>query len=201
MSLEKLLDKIRSDGRAEAEAILAEAHAEAGRIEAEALDAAGEIRLEQRAKARRSAERESMRILSNARSTARMTVLATKRGILARVVDTARNRIEQLPDAEYRAWLKTLLLSGARSGNEEIQPAAADRHFLDAKFLAEVNEELAGRGLAGNLRMSPDDARAARGCVMREGGVEINLSVDILLQQAFQDTEDELAGVLFEERT
>lgn len=200
MSLEKLLDKIKSGGIAEAEAILAEARAEARRIEEEAGARAAEVRLEQIAEARRSAERESMRRASNARNSARIAVLAAKQEMLARVVEAARERIEKLPGPEYRAWLKRLLLENARSGDEEIMPAAADRHLFDAEFMGEVNKELNRRGLQGNLRLSPGDARAARGCVMRLGGVEINLSVDILVKQAFQDVEDELAGILFEER-
>jgi V/A-type H+-transporting ATPase subunit E len=200
MSLEKLLDKIKSDGIAEAEAILAEARTEARRIEEETAVRARDIHLEQFAAARRSAERESMRRVSNARSSARIAVLAAKQEMLARVVEAARERLEKLSDAEYRAWLKVLVLESALSGREEIVPAVADRPLFDTEFMAEVNKELAQRGLQGNLRLSADDARAARGCVIREGGVEINLSVDILLKQAFQDTEDELAGILFEER-
>ncbi len=197
MSLEKLLEKIRSDSQAEADGVLAVARAEAARMEAEASNAADNIQSEQITKARNMAKRESMRILSNARSAARMTVLAAKRDMLARIMESARARIEQLSDPDYRAWLKDLLLAGARSGNEEILPAATDRHLFDAKFLREVNNELTGRGLAGTLKLSADDARAARGCVIREAGVEINLSVDILLAQAFRDTEDELAGLVF----
>ncbi len=198
MSLEKLLEKIKSDSQAEADAILAEARAAAARVEAEASNAAGNVRSQQKAKARNAAERESMRIISNARSAARMKVLAAKRDILTRIMEGARARIEQVSDADYRAWLRGLLLAGARSGNEEILPAALDRHLFDAKFLREVNKELTSRGLAGNLKLSADDARGARGCVMREAGVEINLSVDILLAQAFQDAEDELASLIFE---
>ncbi len=199
MSLKKLLEKILADGRAEAEAILAEARAEAERLGREESAKAEEIRLEQVAAARRAAEGEAMRLISNARSSARLDALAAKRQIMELTLEAARERMENLPGAEYAEWMKRQILSGLQSGREDIVPAAADRALFTEAFVSELNRESAARGLEANLRLSGEDTRAARGCVLREGGVETNLTLDTLLQQAFKEAEDELADFLFKE--
>ncbi len=199
MSLENLLEKIRSEGRAEAEAILAQSRAETRLIEDDAKERAGEIRQHQLAEARRAAENEARRLTSNARSAARLELLAAKREFLERVQHEARTRVVGLSAPAYAKWLKGQLLAAVRSGTEEIVPAASDRHVFDKDFLDEVNRELVARGIGGNLRLAAEDARVDRGCILREGGVEWNLSLDILLAQAFTQAEDELAGMLFKE--
>ncbi len=197
MSLEKLLEKIRADGRAEAEAMLAEARAEAARIKAEGEARGGQIRLAQIEEAERAANRDKLRLLGDARMAARMRLLGAKRELLDEVVETARRSIEELSEAEYRAWLKSLLLGGAASGNEELLPAAKDRRLFTKEFLAEINRELKKKGLAGRVSLSPEDSRARRGCILREGGIETDLSVDSLLAQTFDEMEGQLIEILF----
>ncbi len=199
MSLEKLLAKIITDAEAEAEAILTDARAEVARMERESAAKAEELRLEQLEEARRSAEKERMRVLSNARISARMRILAVKRELLDEVAKTAGQRIEQLSDAEFHAWFKGLLLANAQSGREELRPAKVDRQRFSGKLLSEVNQELRKLGLEGKLEISPVDASVIRGCVLREGEVETILGVEILVKKAFEEREDELARILFKE--
>ncbi len=201
MSLEKLLEKIQADGATEAEAILAQARDEAGRIKREAAEESEAIRQAQVKDAELLARRHQLRIMSAARMSARMRVLEVKRELLDQVAVETAAKIEKMTDEVYRAWLKDLLLESIRTGREELLPAAVDRSLLDAKFLAEINEALQASGREGRVTVSAQDSRSVLGIVLREGGIETDLSVAALLAQAFEAGESELAKILFGERS
>ncbi len=59
---------------------------------------------------------------------------------------------------------------------------------IDAVFIKKVNE---------NLKLSDEKADFKAGFVLKEGKIKINVSIDVLLTQARQELEIELAKELF----
>lgn len=197
MSLEKLLEKIESDAREEGRRILAEAEEEAARVGKEAEE---EARREAEAIARSfqiRAENERLRIISRARLEGRIDLLAAKDQVLEEVFREVSESFKRLPGEEYRSWLKAVLLGSLSNGKEELVPSPHDRGLLAVGLLEELNEELRARGLAGELRLSEEDAPFERGVILRGEKTETNLSAEAVLQRVREENEEEVSRILF----
>ncbi|MHB8780087.1 MAG: V-type ATP synthase subunit E [Candidatus Geothermincolia bacterium] len=198
MSLERLLERLQGDARAEAEAIM-----ERARLQAETLTAEAKLKVDAErsaivAVAIWEARAEARRIVSNARRGMRMDILRTKEMLLAEAHERATGAFAALPPDEFGEWLGDRIAAAADSGREEVLCSRYDRQLI-AGLMDRVNEKLVSRGLPGELRLSAEDARVARGCVLREGGLETNLSVEAAIERAYRDSEDSLAAELFGE--
>ncbi|WP_287152992.1 V-type ATP synthase subunit E [Candidatus Solincola tengchongensis] len=197
MSLEKLLEKIEEDARKESRRLLAEAEEEAARIRREAEEEARREADEIRKSYRMRAEGERLKILSRARLEGRMDLLAAKEGLLDEVVREAGRRFRELPEEEYGEWLRKAVLSGVVNGDEVLTASPYDRRLLEGGLLQEINRELSQAGKKGELSLSPEDAPFDRGVILRGRGLEVNLSVEALLQKVWEESEEAVSRLLF----
>ncbi len=197
MSLEKLLEKIEEDARAEAEEILARARQEAEetrkRGEEEALRAGQNIL----ATFREKAEKERVRMISAARMEKRLAILAAKERILEETLASTIRAMENMPLKEYREWLKSMLVRHVVTGNEEVIPSSFDRELLQDGLLQEINQALGSMGKRGELRLSSEGAPFSRGVILRDGNIFTRLSVESLLREAREKNEEEILKALF----
>jgi V/A-type H+-transporting ATPase subunit E len=195
MSLEKLLEKIEEEARREAEEILARAREEAGKIEREGNEAAARRKEDVIRSFSERAEREKSRILSQARMESRMLLSKAREELLNASVSEARGQVLAWDKEEYATWLKGLIISHARGG-EEVLASPFDAELLDGGLLDQVNGTLEERGLQP-LRLSGDRIPAERGVVLRRGGVAVNLTLDALVRELRERFEEELIDLLF----
>lgn len=197
MSVEKIVEKILTDAKAEAERILEEAHREADRIRAQGeQDAKGAQQpILQEAKA--EAQRRRRMHLSLAQLEARNKILAARRQALDGVFAEAAKRLAQLKDQEYLGFLKRLLIQATETGEEEIVLSPQDRAKLNANFLESVNAELRKAGKKGALRIAWENRDLGGGFVLRGQGYEVNVSFQVLIRQAKEHLESEVASLLF----
>jgi V/A-type H+-transporting ATPase subunit E len=197
MSLEKLLEKIENDARAEGELIVARAEEEAARIMEEAEERA---RREGEAIARSfhaRAESERMKLLSQARLEGRIELLAAKDELVEEVFREAKRSFLELPPERYRKWLKDIILKSVVGGGEELVASEHDRELLAAGLLEELNGELRARGSRGELKLAPETAPCERGVILRGDKTESNLSVEAALQRVRAQSEEEVSRILF----
>ncbi len=200
MSLDKLLERIATDARAEGEEILAQAGEEAARIlregEEEALRSAEDIR----SSYRRRGERERTRIMSEALAEGRAAYLSTQEELFEEALAAAAREFESLPEERYRAWLKKVILEHAGEGVDEIIAASYDRSLLAGGLLDEVNAALRERGTQKGLVLSDREADFDRGVILRGDKYANNLSVQALLREVRERREEEILDILFGER-
>ena len=90
--------------------------------------------------------------------------------------------------------MKKQLVACAQEGDGAIA-VSKDETRLNAAFLADVNKELNGKGQV-TLLSEPLNIRG--GFVYISEGLEINVSLDSQLNEAWQDVETQVAAVLFE---
>ena len=199
MSVEKIVQRILEDARAEAHAILEEAEREAARIAADGEVEADRVRRSVLKEARAEAERRRQQVLAEARLKARRRVLAARRRAVDRVFEEALRRLQGLPQEQYVEVLKRLILEGAETGREEILLSQEDRAKLPPSFLDEINEELRKRGMPGELKLSKEARALGGGVVLRGSRVEVNASFPALVEQARRQLEIEVARILFGE--
>jgi len=197
MSVEKIVEKILEDARAEAQRTLEEAEREAAKIEAQSEAEAERVRASILKDAQEKAERRARQVLAEARLEAKRRVLSARRKALERVFAEALRRLRRLPEEAYVELLKRLIVQAAETGREEIIVSPDDRAKLPASFLREVNEELRKRGKPGELTLSREMRPLGGGVVLRSSRVEINASFPVLIERVRERLEIDVAKMLF----
>ena len=187
MEAEQVVQKILDDAKAKAAEIAAEEQkvlqAEKGQFDAESKSYDEQTKL----LAKQAAEDTELQILASARMDVANELLAQKRQLLDNVFAEAAEQITKLPDAEYLSLMQKLMTQAVRSGNEEVV-VSKDEKRIDTAFIKKVNE---------NLKLSNEKGDFKAGFVLKEDKIKINVSIDVLLAQARQELEIELAKELF----
>ncbi len=190
------------------EKILADANAEADKIkkEAEEKEAAEQAKLNEQLKeykkqtellAKKAGEDEKSHILAAARMDIAKEFLAEKRKILNEIFEQAHQQLQNLPDEEYRALIKKLILDAVETGDEEVVVDTKEKR-IDREFIKKINNEL-GSGKKGNLKLSGQKQDIGAGFILKRGKIKTNVSIGVLLDQARKELEIDLAKELFSE--
>ena len=194
---EKIIERIRADGDAQAKKIIDEASKQAEELRAESFKAA---LAEYEKLMAGNAECED--ILSGSRRIAEMeakkSVLSVKQEMVASAFDAARSEIVNMPRDKYTQFLARMAADAASTGEEEILLNESDRKELGKAVCKAANELLSAKGVPGRLTLSEDTADICGGVIIRCGGIETNCSIDALIRQCRSGLSTEVAAVLFE---
>jgi V/A-type H+-transporting ATPase subunit E len=197
MSVEKIVEKILSDARAEAQHIVEGARAQAAQIREHAQSEAQRQRELILAQAHQEAQSRRAALLAEARAAARNAVLGAKRQVLARVFEQVAERLATMPAQEYKSWLLRLLVEASETGDEEVILSPGDRQTLGETLVREANAQLAQRGKKGALKLSAETRNFERGFVLKGRNSEINVTLEALLRRAQEELEIAVAQMLF----
>lgn len=195
MQAEQVINKILADARAEAEKIRKQAEEREAAEQAKLDEQLAKFEEQTKAMADKAAADERSQRLAVARMEAAREYLAGKAALLDDVFAQARQRLQQLPDNEYRELMVRLMLAAVDSGEEEVITGKGDAR-VDQKLVTEVNDKLKGRG-RGNLKLSDEKENLGGGFILRHGRIRTNVSINVLVARARQDLEIELAKDLF----
>ena len=102
-----------------------------------------------------------------------------------------------MPDKEYRALIKKLLLEAVETGDEEVVIDTKEKR-IDGEFIKQINREL-GPDCKNNLRLSDERQDLGAGFILKRGKIKTNVSIGVLMGQARKELEIELAKELFSE--
>ena len=191
--LDSIVALILEEAKGEAEGILADAQKQAGELLAEADREAQNQVEEKRELAKKQADSIRAAKVSAAHLNGRERILAAKGKAIDQILNEARHSLLSLPEGQYFAMLKKLILSHARSGEGEMLLSQEDRERLPKRFLKELNGEIKG----GSLTLSEEAAPIGGGVILRYGGVEENCSLDALFRDRQEELQDRVAQVLF----
>ncbi len=197
MSAEKIVEKILSDARAEAQRVLETARRQAAQIREQAEREAQQQRESILAQAREEAHSRRRAQLAAATAEARNAVLAAKRALLERAFQQAAERIRALPVSEYKSWLVRLITQAAETGDEEVILSPADRQTLGEALIREANAQLVKQGKKGALRLSVETRDIGKGFVLKGVNSETNVTLATLMRRAQDDLEIQVAQMLF----
>ncbi len=196
MEAEQVIEKILSDARAEAEKITKDAEQKQADEQAKLAQQLEEYSRQTEELAGRAAEDKRRRILAAARMQIAKDRLAEKARILNEVFEQAQKQLKTLPDEEFSLLMTQLMLAAVETGDEEVIVDKNETR-LDHRFIKQVNRRL-GPGYKGNLRLAEQKQDIVGGFVLRRGKIKNNVSFDILLTQARNDLDIELAKQLFQ---
>ena len=198
----KGIDKITSR-------ILADAEAECAVVKKESDERCAAIRAENEKKAQdeylrlvregvKDTEQRVQRMDSTARLEAKKSILGMKQETVSRAFDLARERIAELPERDYIAFLAREAADAAITGQEEVIFCERDRKSVGAKAVKAANELLSARGVPGTLTLSDDTREMSGGLMLKQGDIEVNCTVDTLLDLSRGELAAQVAQVLFE---
>lgn len=195
MNAEQVVDKILSQAKAEAQTILCEAGAKADSQKTRLQAELAEYDRQTEVLAAEAAEDKRRRMLAAARMSNSASRLTAKVQLLDEVFRKARERLVQLPDEHYKAMMTRLMTQAVQTGDEEVIVGQDERRIND-EFIKQINRQL-GTGFKGNLRLSDRRAPIQGGFILSRGKVQMNASVDVLIDQLREAMETELAAKLF----
>ncbi len=92
--------------------------------------------------------------------------------------------------------LKKELLNCAENGQGGLILSENEK-FIDDAFLDEVNKALKQKDGTGEIRILGEKRAMRGGFIYANGGLEINISLEALLEEAWQRSETDIAQLLF----
>lgn len=195
MQAEQVIDKILSDAGAEADKIHKQAQKREAAEQAKLDEEMTRFDKETQEMATQAGETEKSQRLAVARMAAAKEYLAGKAAILEEVFAQARDKLRELPDDEYRDLMSRLMRAAAESGDEQVIADKNDPR-VDQKLIDEVNRKLK-EGRKGELTLSEKKRDFGGGFLLQRGKIRTNVSINVLVEQAREDLEIELAKDLF----
>lgn len=195
MNAEQVVEKILAQARGEADAILADATAKAQAQRAQTQTELDAFTKQTESMAQAAADDKLRRMQAAARMTNAKQVLTVKSQILDEVFQKAMQKVNQLPDEQYLGLMKKLMVRALETGDEEVIVGKNEQR-INEDFIKKVNRDL-GTGFKGNLRLSGQKADITGGFLLSRGRVQVNVSTEVLIRQARELLEMELASELF----
>ena len=225
--IEKITARIAEDGKAENDALLAEARSQAAEItakyQAQAKAEAEEI-LDQ---GRKNAQERERHLDSMAQMECRKAVLAAKQDVIEEAFQLAHKKLLALPTDQYVDLLADLAVQASTTGKEKLifSPShraqvgkavvtAANKKLAEAvspKLPEEVTESKAGaildKVVAGAsailsgtamLTLAEETRPMDGGFILSDGAVEVNCTFDTLIRLQRGALAGEVAKVLFD---
>lgn len=193
----RIVSHIEAEAQAEIDALLAQAQANAADITAEYAKKAETEAAELLRAGKESAEQRVQRQERTTRLEARKDILGLKQELVASAYDKARDAILAMDEDKYVAFLAEQAGAAALTGHEEIVLNKADRDRIGAKLLAAANAAAVKRGLPGEMKLSDETRAVSGGLILRRGSIEVNCTLEKLLEMSRSVLDAEVASVLF----
>ncbi|MGI6086018.1 MAG: V-type ATP synthase subunit E [Acetivibrionales bacterium] len=183
-----LYDKIVNEAEAQAQSIIAEAEKEAFQKTTIITEKAREeaILIKQRYKASESMED-------------RKNILKVRQECIDEAFDVALKNLSDMPDDKYELFIEGLILNTIKNEDGIIIFNERDKSRLGERFISRINQKLKAKGHSGILSMAKDTLNSTGGFILRYGEMEINCTLEILLNMQRPNLESEVAKILFNE--
>ncbi len=196
--IEKITARIAADAEAEDSVVRKESEERIAQIRADyekqAQEAAAAI-LKDGAKEN---EQHASRIERTAQLEAKRNILGMKQEMVSKAFELAKEKIVNMPQEEYVAFLVRQIGQAASTGRETLILNQTDRERCGAAVIAAANAALTAAGKPGALTLAEETRPMSGGFILKQGDVEVNCTVDILLELVRGDLAAPVAGVLFE---
>jgi len=194
---EKIINKIKSDAKLQAESNIRKAQEEAIAIIKAAEEEAAEKYNNVMEKTRNEIDERRKRLISMAELEARKIKLKAKQDLIREVFSLAHRKLTSLSPEEYRNILSDMIVSINPNGNEEIIVSEEDRKKLGDSFIKIVNKKLKENQKIGEMKYSEECRETEGGFILKSGDVEINCSFSSILRMEYNKIEAEVIKVLF----
>lgn len=193
MDGKRVIEKILSDARAEADKIKKDADAKLSQQKGETNKRLDEYREQTDALAQKAGEDAKQRVLSAARMELAKGNLAERAKILDEVFVDVHQQLKKLADDKYRKLMAKLMAGAIETGDEEVIIDKSEKR-IDQSLIDKVNSQK-----KSNLKFTGYRETIGGGFILKRGKIKNNLSIGVLLELAREQLEIELAEKLFAE--
>lgn len=129
----------------------------------------------------------------------RKSILKTRQDTIDEAFSTALSRVAGLPDDKYSLFIEDILFKVIKDDEGTIVLNKKDKQRLGQQFVGKVNDKLKNMGKNAVLKLAGDDLNSCGGFVIRYGVMEINCTLEVILNMARPNLEAEVASILFSE--
>ena len=191
--MEKILQRMETDAKAERDAITADAQQKAEAIRHDYRSTADAM-LQDAQTRRQSQNAERLEHLKGSSQMAcRQRVLAAKQEVIDVAFSRAAEALTQLPSQQYIPLLAGLAVQNG-AGDEEIILSAADRQAVGQAVVDAANAQKPGAA----FRLSDETRETGGGLILRRGKVELNCGFAEKLRLLRQSQSSAVAKLLFD---
>ncbi|WP_133965725.1 V-type ATP synthase subunit E [Eubacterium limosum] len=128
----------------------------------------------------------------------RKNILAVKRKVIDEVFDKARTALDTLDESRYEALVTKIVVNGSETGTEKLQVPEKDMKRYRDGLLNKMNATLKEAGKIGELTLDEIPASFKSGVMLIGEMSDVNGSFDVLIDDAREKYEREVAEMLFE---
>lgn len=196
---EKITGRIIREASQQVEEIAAQAKRSADQTMQRAISQAEKNAEDMLQRAKNSMPEREKRIVSVAELEMRKMELAMKRRALDETFTRAQDAFCSLPEEAYRKAYTAIALEAIAKGSERIDIAKADEGRLGQAFIDALNAARKEQNKQGTLTLGALREDIAHGCIVCDGGMEINLSAQAVMRDIREESEAEVAAMLFSE--
>lgn len=190
MSIENITQKILSEAKESAAAAMADAQKQGQELIAKAQADAAQLEKQAQQQAQQEHEVILQRRISVAELEARKMRLAAKQEVIARSFDEALERLANLNESEYIAFLADGISKAAEDGSQVLLNAR-DHDAVGDKVITLV------RAMGKKVTLSDETIRAKGGFILRCGAVELNATLETMLGAVREEVTPQVVKALF----
>ncbi len=196
---EKIKERIIADARERAGKILEDARLEAQDIIKDAEKQAFQRVAIMTEKAKVEAVLYKERFFAAGGMEDKKTILKTRQDTIDEAFSTALSRVADMPDDQYSLFIEDILLKVIKDDEGMLVLNKKDKQRLGQQFVDKVNGKVKNMGKKALLKLAGDDLNSCGGFVVRYGEMEINCTLEVILNMARPNLESEVAKILFSE--
>ena len=193
--IEKITARIASDAENESALIREAAEKRIAEIRAEYEKKANDAYEEHLRTGLRDAEQYASRIERTAQLETKKAALAVKQEMVSEAFKLAEEKLTSMPEQQYIEFLTRKACEAGFKGDAELVMNENDRAAVGQKVADAVNAAVS----EGKVTLADDTKEMLGGFILRQGSVEVNCTVDIMLELIRGEAAAQVAGILFEE--
>ena len=198
MSADKIIEKILEKANEDV-ALIEQETAEKVQSSVAAIERRTELTLNAlKNKEKADVEEVHRRIQLMTRLDSRKNILAVKRKVIDEVFDKARTALDTLDESRYEALVTKIVVNGSETGTEKLQVPEKDMKRYSDGLLNKLNAALKEAGKIGELTLDETPASFNSGVMLIGEMSDVNGSFDVLIDDAREKYEREVAEMLFE---
>ena len=194
---DKIIEKIIQDAEEKAAGYIRGAEERAARIIADTEQEAKRNLENRLQKAYSEAENLKARIISIDELESRKSKLAVKQKVLSRAFELALERLADMPDSRYRQMIIEMVVPLVGEGTHEITLSGRDKKRLIG-IDNDINRRISESGKKGSVSISANEGTFIGGFILRRGKIEVNCTLETLVNTRKSELEKEVAEILFD---
>ena len=193
--IEKITARIASDAEKENALIREAAQQRIAEIRAEYEKKANDAYEEHLRTGLRDAEQYASRIERTAQLETKKAALAVKQEMVSEAFRMAEEKLTSMPEQQYIEYLTRKACEAGFKGDAQLVMNEKDRAAVGQKVADAVNAAAS----EGKVTLADDTKEMLGGFILRQGSVEVNCTVDIMLELIRGEAAAQVAKILFEE--